>query len=74
MTQCLKCKKEFNRMTENFCKGCYEEQIVKGECLKIAAIALRNKYNPEHQIYMDKVFELTQKMFEESKKRKFLEW
>ena len=80
MTHCVKCRKEFNKMLEQYCKGCYELQILKGQCLNAAVAALNDKYNPEHEDYPQKVFQLAKRMFEEGKTTKnkegkvYLEW
>ena len=36
-TNCPGCKKRFDRIKDQYCKNCYENQLFKGQCLNIAA-------------------------------------
>jgi len=69
-------------MSEQYCKDCYELQILKGQCFNVSASALNNKYNPDHEDYPQKLYELAKRLFIyfkkqheiDGKKERFLEW
>jgi len=71
---CIKCKKVFDRNKENYCKSCYEYQFLKGHSLNVAAVLLKDVYNPNSPEVVTKLIELAKLIFDESKKQKFIEW
>ena len=71
---CIKCKNKFDEYNEKLCKGCYELQIFKGQCLNVAAILLQTEINPHHSESATKLFDLTKKIYDEGKNGGFLKW
>ena len=75
---CIRCKAEYETM-KKLCNTCYDKMIFKGQCLKIAANAL-NEYNPEHYLFLEKLFKLARQIYENGtgekvdEKKKFSEW
>lgn len=72
-TNCLRCKTEYET-TKGYCRTCYELALLKGQCLNIAGTVLTENFNPEHPIFLEKLFKLAKDMYEEGKKQRFLEW
>ena len=79
MTSCIKCTRQFIKLNEQYCKDCYELQILKGQCLNLAGMLLKDKYNPEHSDFPEKLVILTKTLFDtlkktEIEKKRFLAW
>lgn len=72
-TNCIRCSKEYET-TKGYCKICYDLVLFKGQCLNIAGNALKGEINPEHTLFLEKLFKLAKAIYEEGKKQKFLEW
>lgn len=59
---------------EEFCKSCYSLEILKGQCLNIAAQRVNNNIDGEEGTMNERLFKCAKYLFEEAKKQKVLEW
>ena len=84
-TNCIRCRIEYETI-RGYCKGCYDLLIFKNQCLNIAGNNLKGE-NPEHPLFLEKLFKLAKSIYEEGQKscpkdckenhehkQRFLEW
>ena len=72
MSMCIKCKKIISR--DSLCKPCYEQQILKGQCLSIASALVNNNLDGEQGILSERIFKCARTIYDEATRQKFLEW
>ncbi len=70
MSQCPKCSSRFERVTDQLCNKCYNDTIFQGQCLNIAAMLLKDNYNPEHKDFCEKLFGLQETIYNFAKNNK----
>jgi len=59
---------------EEYCKICYEGQIVKGQCLEVASRSMGAYTDYNKGEYENLLFERAKSIFEEAKKQNLLAW
>ena len=72
---CRLCGCNFNKYDKSHCNHCYEQILLRGQCLNIAATLLtRTSIEFNHLELPKEVYDLANKLFKEAERQDFLKW